>query len=181
MRFALFKGEKNVTALINRLFSIQGRGAQAATQQAAAALLKANPQLKEVSKVPVGSLIAIPDTVPPLNPGEQVFAPSLSNSFAAERVQSAFELLHQRLDEIETMAAEKIKSGMDRLQTHEMKAAVKAAAKKSPTNLADKLPNLDSVDKDPNQMLKGLQSAQDSRKQALTKMRAALTAFSKKK
>ena len=142
-------------------------------------MLKASPQLKDVSKLPVGSLIAIPDTVPPLNPGEEVIAPSLSNSFAAERVQSAFDLLHQRLGEIETMAVEKVKSGMGRLQTPEMKAALKTAGEQSP-NLADRLPSLDSVAKDSKQMLKDLQAAQDSRKQVLNQMRAALASFAKK-
>jgi hypothetical protein len=178
MRFVLFKGEKSVTDLTKRLFSIEGRGAQAVTKQAAAALLKANPQLKDLNTVPVGSLIAIPDTAPPLNPDEQVIAPGLANSFAAERVQSAVDLLHQRLSEIETMAAEKVKSGMDRLQTPEMKAGLKTAAVQNP-NLAERLPNLDSVAKDTKKVLKDLQAAQDSRKKALTQMQAVLASFAK--
>src|SRR5712692_20084 len=125
MRFAMFKGEKSVTDLATRLFRIQGKGSQAATKRAADALLKANPQLSGMSKVPVGSLIAIPDTAPPVHPDEQAIAPGLVRSLGAERVQSAFDSLHQRLKEIETSAAEKLKSGLDSVQTAEVKAAVR--------------------------------------------------------
>ncbi len=178
MRFAMFKGEKSVTDLANRLFRIQGRGSQAATKQTADALLSANPQLQDLSKVPVGSLIAIPDTAPPVSPGEEAIAPRAAPSSVAESVQGAFDLLDQRLSAIETMAAEKMKSGMDRVQTPEMKKALKTTAAQYP-DLADKLPNLDSIAKDTKQMLKDLQAAQDSRKQAVSQMRAALAVFAK--
>jgi len=194
MRFAVFKGEKNVIDLANRLFRIQGPSSQAATKQAADALLNANPQLQDLSKVPVGSLIIIPDTAPPPSPGEQAIAPGTVppvspeeqaiapgtvHSFVAERVQSAFDSLDQRLTAIETMAAEKIKSGMDRLQTPEMEKALKTTIAQYP-DLAAKLPSLDSVAKDAERMLKDLQAAQDSRKQAFTQMRAALASLAKK-
>ena len=179
MRFAVFKGEKNVIDLANRLFRIQGPSSQAATKQAADALLNANPQLQDLSKVPVGSLIIIPDTAPPSSPGEQAIAPGTVHSFVAERVQSAFDSLDQRLTAIETMAAEKIKSGMDRLQTPEMEKALKTTIAQYP-DLAAKLPSLDSVAKDAERMLKDLQAAQDSRKQAFTQMRAALASLAKK-
>jgi hypothetical protein len=179
MRFVLFKGEKSISDLATRLFRILGRGSEAANKQAADALLKANPQLSDIAKVPVGSPIAIPDTAPPLHPDEQVIAPGLANSFAAERVLSAFESLHQRLSEIETTAAEKVKSGMDRVQTPEMKAGLKTAAGENP-NLAERLPNLDSIAKDTKEMLDDLQAAQNSRKQVLTQIQAALASFAKK-
>src|SRR5436189_5995906 len=99
MRFVVFKGEKSVTDLANRLFRIPGGSGQPAIKQAAAALLKANPQLKDISKVPIGSLIAIPDTAPPLNPDEQVIVPGVATPFAVERVRSALDSLYQRLDE----------------------------------------------------------------------------------
>ncbi len=178
MRFVLFKGEKSIADLVDRLFRIGGRGAPAATKQAASALLKANPQLKDISTVPAGSLIAIPETAPPLHPDEQAIAPGLANSFAAERIQNAFDSLHQRLSKIETMAAEKVKSGMDRMQTPEMKAGLKTAAAQNP-NLVERLPNLDSVAKDTQRALKDLQAAQDSRQKVLTQLQTTLTSFTK--
>src|SRR5215831_7628562 len=89
MRFAIFKGERNVTDLASRLFRVQSRGAQAAIKQAADALLQANPQLKDLNKVLVGSLIAIPDTAPPITLGEDA-ATVFVRSFAAQNIQTAF-------------------------------------------------------------------------------------------
>jgi hypothetical protein len=202
MRFVVFKGEKSVADLVKRLFHHSGGSRQAAaktatkqtakqaavqqpaatqaeTQQATAVLLKANPQLKDVSKVPVGSLIAIPDTAPPLQPNEQVIVPGVANSFAVEQVQSALNSLYQRLDEIDTTGAAKVKSGMDGLQTAEMKTALKTVATQNLT-LVNRLPSIDSVAADSKQVTKDLQTAQKSRKQALTQMQAALASFAKK-
>ena len=178
MRFAIYKGEKSVTDLANRLFRLQGRGSQAATKHAADSLLKANPQLSDMSKMTPGALITIPDTAPPMHPDEQAVTPALVRSFAVERVQSAFDALHQRLTEIETSAADQAKAAMDSMQTPEVKAASKAVAGLNP-NLAEVLPSVDNVAKDAKAMLKDSQAIQDSRKQSQTQMRAALASFAK--
>ncbi len=178
MRFAIYKGEKSVIDLANRLFRLQGKGSQAATRQAADALLKANPQLSDISKVLPGALITIPDTAPPMHPDEQAVTPALVRSFAVERVQSAFDALHQRLSEIETSATDQAKAGMDRMQTPEVKAASKTIAGLNP-NLAEVLPSMDNVAKDTKTMLKDSQTVQDLRKQSQTQMRTALASFSK--
>jgi hypothetical protein len=178
MRFAVFKGEKSITDLAKRLFRLQGRGSQAATKQAADALLKANPQLSNISEVPAGSLIALPDTAPPLHPDEQTVVPGLVRAFAVETVQSAFDWLHQRLSEIEAMAADKVKSGMERLQAPEVKAASTMVAEQHAI-LAETLPNIDSVAQDTEEILKDLQAVQEARKQSLTQVRAALASFAK--
>ncbi len=178
MRFAMYKGEKSVTDLANRLFRLQGRGSQAATKHAADALLKANPQLGNISKMTPGTLITIPDTAPPMHPDEQAVTPALVRSFAVERVQSAFDALHQRLSEIEASATDQVKAGMDRMQTPEVKAASKTVAGLNP-NLAEVLPGMDSITKDTKTMLKDSQTVQDLRKQSQTQMRAALASFAK--
>jgi|SRR5581483_9278606 len=178
MRFAVYKGEKSVTDLANRLFRLQGRGSQTATRQAADALLKANPQLSDISKVAPGTLITVPDTAPPLHPDEQAVTPALVRSFAVDRVQNAFDALHQRLSEIETSATDQVKTNMDRMQTTEVKAATKTVAGLNP-NLAEILPNIDTVAKDTKTLLKDSQTVQDLRKQSQAQMRAALASFAK--
>ena len=70
MRFAIFKGEKSIKDLVSRLFNIKGTDTVAATAQAANSLVRANPQLADLDKVPVGSKIVIPDTPLPVNPIE---------------------------------------------------------------------------------------------------------------
>jgi|SRR5579859_156504 len=178
MRFTIYKGEKSVTDLASRLFHLQGKGSQAATKQAADALLKANPQLTDLSKLAPGSLIAIPDTAPPVSPDERAITPDLVRSFAVDRVQTAFDDLHQRLSDIETEAADQAKAAMDRMQTPEVKAAARAVAGLNP-NVAEVLPSPDNIVKDMKAMLKDSQTVQDLRKQSQTQMRAVLSSFAK--
>ena len=61
MKFAVSKGETELSELAARLFDIKGRGAAATAKSAEAALLKANPHISDLTKVPAGTLIVIPD------------------------------------------------------------------------------------------------------------------------
>lgn len=61
MRFAVSKGETNVAELTTRLFDIKGQGAAATAKRTEAALLAANPHLTNLTRVPPGTLIMIPD------------------------------------------------------------------------------------------------------------------------
>jgi phage tail protein X len=61
MKFAVSKGEQELSELTARLFEIKGRGAAERAKKAEATLLKANPHLSDLAKVPDGTLIVIPD------------------------------------------------------------------------------------------------------------------------
>ena len=61
MKFAVSKGETSLTDLTSRLFDIKGQGSAATAKRSEAALLAANPQLADLSRVPAGTLIVIPD------------------------------------------------------------------------------------------------------------------------
>ena len=61
MRFAVSKGETNVAELTTRLFDIKGQGAAETAKRTEAALLAANPHLTNLTRVPPGTLIMIPD------------------------------------------------------------------------------------------------------------------------
>ena len=178
MRFAIFKGEKTVNDLGSRLFRIQGRGAQPAMKRATDALLKANPQLKDLSKVPVGALITVPDTAPPIASGEGLNSAALVRSFAAQNVQAALDSLQQRLSDIETSALDQFKSEIGRFQTPEVKTALKTAAAANFSFLGS-APSPANIAKDAKEILKNVQTAQKARKQVVTKVRAALSSFAK--
>ena len=62
----------------------------AAAKQAADALLKANPQLKDFSKLPVGAVIAVPEAAGPLQPAAQANEFTVKRSSAVMRAQQAF-------------------------------------------------------------------------------------------
>jgi hypothetical protein len=178
MRFVMFKGEKSVTDLANRLFRIQGRGSQAAIKQAADALLKANPQLKDPSKVPAGSLLAVPDTAPSIAPHEEAISVGLVRSATAQNIQAAFDSLHQRLGDIETTAVNQVNAVTAQLQTSEFKAALKSVVGLNPA-FAQQAANLDSLAKDSKDTLKNIQAVQDSRAETMTRLRTAVSSFTK--
>jgi hypothetical protein len=182
MRFIVFKGEKSLDDLAARLFREPEEGGrpavQAANKRAAAMLLKANPALKDVNNVQPGTLIAIPDNAPPLKPGETAIVPPVAREFTVAAIRNAVQSLYQRLDQIESSAAEKLTAGMDSLQSAEMRAAVKKAAGQG-VSLAGRLPDIDSVAQDSKQFSKDMQAAQKSRKQALAQLEAALATLAK--
>jgi len=61
MQFAVSKGEANVAELTRRLFDIKGQGAAETTRRTEAALLAANPHLADLTKIPAGTIVVIPD------------------------------------------------------------------------------------------------------------------------
>jgi phage tail protein X len=67
-QLAIFKGEKNLDELTARVFRVQRGGAQA--RQASDALLRANPHLADLSRVPPGAVVVVPDTPHDVNAGE---------------------------------------------------------------------------------------------------------------
>jgi hypothetical protein len=60
MQFVIFKGEKSVEELVARIFRTRAADLKEMTGQLADALVKANPQLAYLDKLPLGSLITIP-------------------------------------------------------------------------------------------------------------------------
>ena len=68
MKYAVSKGESEISELAGRLFDIKGRGSAAASKQAEAALLKANPHLQDLTKIKPGTLVIIPEAadIPPV-------------------------------------------------------------------------------------------------------------------
>lgn len=104
MPFAIAKNEKTIEELVSRLFSQDGKISKATAKQATTALLKANPQLEDMGRLPGGSLIVVPDTAPPLAPSESVKAPASAHSEAVARAQQSVDALAARLAEIDALA-----------------------------------------------------------------------------
>jgi hypothetical protein len=178
MRFVIFKGEKSVGDLATRIFHNQGSGTQAAANLADV-LVKTNPQLADLSKVPLGSLIAVPDNAPAISPDEQVIVSGVARTLAAQTVQSAFDALQQRLTAIEGSAANRLTSALDRTQTPDFLTALKNLSDQRP-ELVGHLPTADSIAQDTADVMKDLQAAQALRKQSLAQLQAALASFPRK-
>jgi len=104
MSFAIFKGETSMKELVSRLFALSGKGSQAKADQAANALLQANPQLKDINKMPVGFVINVPATAPPLVPAQAAPASVARSVDVANQTQQTLDMLSQRLNDIDTRA-----------------------------------------------------------------------------
>ena len=69
MKFSTYQGERSVAELTRRLFDIKGRKSEELRKQAEAALLRANPHLRELNKASAGMPIVVPD-VPGVEPAK---------------------------------------------------------------------------------------------------------------
>jgi hypothetical protein len=67
MNIAASKGERTLSELTRRLFNIKGPQAAKMAKQAEAALLHVNPHLHDLTQVPEGTPIVVPD-VPGVSP-----------------------------------------------------------------------------------------------------------------
>lgn len=179
MRFVTYKGEKNLNDLASRVFRIQGKGSQAATRSAADTLLQANPQLSDLSKVPLGTLVTVPDSAPPLAPGEQAGGPGVVSLGTAQTVQDALSAMQQRLADIESTATERLKATVDRLQSANLPINLREASTLNQV-LVDRLPSMDALAKDVKSVLQEAESMQKLRQQLLFHLTAAVAAFAKK-
>ncbi len=97
MPFAVFKNEANLDELALRLFSTDGKLSKTAAKQATAALLKANPDLEDLTRMPTGSLIVIPPGVPALVPSEAVHLEVSGMAASAAGVQALVQTLAAQL------------------------------------------------------------------------------------
>lgn len=179
MRFVMFEGEDSISDLVARIFGIHGRGSQASAKQVEAHLLKANPHLTDLSKVAVGSLVAVPDTAPAISPDRRAVASSAVHSLAAQTAQNALEAMQQRLTYLENSAANRLKSAMDRIQNAEFKTALASLSEEN-IQLPVQMPDLDTVAQDTEAAINGLQSGQDIRKKCLIQLQTTLSSFAKK-
>jgi hypothetical protein len=172
MSFAIFKGETSVKDLVNRLFGLQGKNAQAKADQAAEALVKANPQLNNINNVPVGTIIKIPPTAPPLKPAEQGVVPGAARAAAAAQAQSMLNSLHQRLADLDARAAVGTRALLDAAQSQQTRDAVV----KNATVKADFPSVIESIQT----TLKAIPVTQEARSKSLADIQAHLQPFATK-
>ena len=141
MTFAIFKGESSMKDLVTRLFNMPKTSSKAAaskaTDELSAVLIKANPQLSDLTKVPPGSRIAIPETAPPLNPGQQV-SPQLSRRAAiATQALQSLAAASQQFAQASSQAVDTANSVLKIAQSQQTKELAG-----SDSNLKQQLPNL---------------------------------------
>ncbi len=83
MRFITAKSETNLADLTRRVFDIKGAKASEVAKRAEAAIRQANPHLHDLTNVPAGTLIVVPD-LPGADPAAPQAAPLLSPEVATQ-------------------------------------------------------------------------------------------------
>ena len=121
-RVARVQTEKSVKELAARLFKFEGEGANERAREAEAALLEANPQLRDLKNIPAGTFIIVPQV-------ENVAFARGSKPFAAEELakhlRSAVKGIRHALETSATRQAEGAQATLDLLKTKEVKASAK--------------------------------------------------------
>lgn len=168
MSFAIFKGETNMKDLVTRLFRLPDKSAKT-VKQAADALLQANPQLKDLSKVPVGAVIDIPSTAPPLNPSQEAPAIVVRQIGISRRAQQLLAVLDQRLAEIEARATDDANAFLSLAQSKD----AQALAEESP-DLKTQLPALIAPAKS---MAEAMKVQEDARSKAFADLQTRMQLF----
>jgi hypothetical protein len=127
MSYAIFKGETSLKELVARLFHLPDKTAKT-QKQAQEALLQANPQLNDLSKVPAGAVIAIPGGAPPLKASEQ--APAAVSRQIAVTLQSQAVLFQvsQKLQDLNQVAAQASRNFVAMLQSEQAQAIAQKSA-----------------------------------------------------
>lgn len=166
MSIAIFKGETSLKELVNRLFGFSSKSSAASVAQATNALLAANPQLQNISKVPVGTVINVPASAPPVVPAQAAPA-SVTRSIAVSgQAQQALDLLSQRLTDIDTRASAATTALLALAQSKQ----AQTLAQNTP-DLKTQLPALVSAQQTTSSEIK---TSQDLRSQALSALRSRL-------
>lgn len=164
MKFAVSKGEKELSELTARLFDIKGRGAAATAKSAEAALLKANPHISDISKIPEGTLIVIPDLPdsPPVRaPQTAGIGPELS-----EHLKAALKELGEAIDRSTANEEQAVAATNEALKNRELKdfAAQTPEAKAQLEKITEAAKN----------QLKDAKTAAAAQKDALAQLQDAL-------
>jgi hypothetical protein len=73
MRFATFKSEQDLSELVQRLFRPKGADAATLAKEAETALLRANPQLRNLKNISAGRLLIVP-AIPGVEPTAEVLS-----------------------------------------------------------------------------------------------------------
>jgi predicted nucleic acid-binding Zn-ribbon protein len=168
MSFVIFKGEKNIEDLVSRIFHLPNKSAKA-SQDAQDALLQANPQLKDLSKVPMGSVLEVPSTASPVNETEQAPASVVRWITATRQAHESLSAIDQRLTDIEQQAKDAGEAFVSLAKSRQFASIVKSDQFKS---MAETIPALNEqrslLTGSLKSITKAVQNQQKARTQAIS-------------
>ena len=126
MQLATYRGEKDLKTLVKRLFRIEGPQAKALAQEAEAALLRANPPLRDLKKVPKGTVIMVPE-IKGAKPSTEIQQAESWADKLLEDVRQAVAGLGPALEESAAREKQEANQTLELLKSSEMKRLAKSS------------------------------------------------------
>jgi hypothetical protein len=126
MRLATYQGESDLKTLVKRLFRSRGPEPEAFEKEAEAALLRANPQLRDLKELPKGVAIMVPE-VRGIKPTAEVRMPGDWADKLLAEVRQAVAGLGPALKESAARQEEAANQTLELLKSKEMKELAKSS------------------------------------------------------
>lgn len=167
MKFAVLKGEKDIADLATRLFEIKGRGSAEASKTAAAALIAANPHLKDLAKVPEGTLVVVPSL--PGTPPPKTTQTTSGDSQFSEQAKLMLKELSAAFARSADSEEKAIAAATELLKSKEVKDFA--------SQLPDAQDQVDKLNEALKNQLKDLKASTATQKDALTQLQSSLGRF----
>ena len=167
---AMFRGERNLDELAARLFPATA-GSPQARMQATDALLKANPQLADLGRLPAGSVIVVPDTSATVNASETLHPATFTPADTARVVNEHVAAFTSALAAQSANAAAQADSTLTLLRDRSLTTAASRDQQ-----LAQRLTTISDNTK---ATLKDLQAEQATLQQGLAQLQEDLAKFTK--
>jgi len=133
MKVTKYRGEVDIKALAKRLFVIRGPDAEAIVDKVETALLRANPQLRDLQNVPEGSSLIVP-RIPDLETTGEETEIETGERETLDEMRGAFDELRPLLVDALENESRAANATLEQLKSRELKAL----AKKNP-QLAERL------------------------------------------
>lgn len=172
MRIARLSGEQNLSELVRSLYEIRGPQSARVAREAEAALLKANPHLREPGIRLSGSMILVPD-LPGISPGPapDVEPIAMPGRKLVDDTRAAVVELQKRLEDAGKRAEEEGRQTAELLKSEEVQALERFPA------VRDALPAIRNATQARFAELEALKTFQN---QTLPELLGALEALSKR-
>jgi phage tail protein X len=174
MPFAKITGDADLKSLVDRLYGLKGKGSQAATRQAAEELLAANPGLADIKSLPPGTRIRIPDTAPPLQPGQDAGAPLQLSAPELQRVTATLDAMQAAMTAIEDNMASRLQTALNAIQSAKIPQDFSALAKRQSFIQEEELPDPKSMVAAAKEAISAVRAASESRRQSMADLRGML-------
>lgn len=175
MRFAsINKDDKNLQDLTKRLFRLQGKGSQAATRQAAETLLAANPELGDFKALPVGSRIKVPDSAPPIQPGEEATPPLELNPPELQRLTAMLDSMQTNMTEMEDRMLSRLQSSLELMKSVKVPPDFNTLVGQAGIKGIEEMPDPESMIKAADDAISLVKAAKASREENMSAFRVML-------